>query len=76
MRKIIRGMLLIAILFIGIFVGFTATKKNEVTSAEVVCTFNDEKCVCDTEKCVCGEYEISSSECFDDLNQDSRQEQS
>jgi len=67
MNKIIRGILLIAVLCIGIFVGFTLLQDGGITGADVVCTFNDEICECNEEQCVCGEYIIEASKCYDDF---------
>jgi len=69
MHKIIRGIMLIAVLLIGIFVGYNLLKEGEMTGASTTCFFNNEPCTCNEIECVCGEYVIEARMCYDNLQQ-------
>ena len=70
MHKVIRGIMLIAVFCIGIFVGYTLLNEGEITGASTACFFNNEPCICNYKECVCGQYEIEAKECYDNFQKE------
>lgn len=66
MNKTIQAIILLSVLFIGIFVGFTLMQDAHTTGASVVCTFNEKECECVEDKCFCGEFVIEKNLCLGD----------